>query len=122
MASVAFVIPRQEGKDDQAKELVAALTGERGNELHPRRVAHGFQRIKIWHQDVPMKIAIVYLEADDLEATFANMAADGHEQNQWVGKMIENISGRHPHEGDTRPASRLVLDWHPEKGHSTTHH
>jgi hypothetical protein len=36
--------------------------------------------------------------------------------------MVEYLSGHHPHKSDTRPFSRLVIDWHPEKGHSATHH
>jgi hypothetical protein len=121
MASVAFAIPRQEGSEDHSKELVEALTGERGKEVHSRRVQHGFSRIKVWHQDDP-QIAIVYIEADDLQAAFRAMAADEHEHNKWVSGMIEKISGRHPSDHATRPASRLVIDWHHEKGHSATHH
>src|SRR5205823_7705502 len=104
MGSVAFVIPRQEGKEDHSRELVAELTGSRGAAVHARRNEHGFSRIKVWHQDQPMKVAIVYLEADDLDGAIANMSSDPNEHNVWVSNMIESISGHHPHKADTRPA------------------
>ncbi|HLQ61273.1 MAG TPA: hypothetical protein VK131_05365 [Candidatus Acidoferrales bacterium] len=121
MASIAFAIPRREGSEDHSKELVQALTGERGDEVHKRRLQHGFDRIKVWHQDEP-RISIVYMEADDLQAAFRNVASDDHEQVKWVSDMIQKITGHHPTDHAGRPASRLVLDWHREKGHSATHH
>src|SRR5713226_3813810 len=94
MASIAFAIPRREGSEDHSKELVQALTGERGDEVHKRRLQHGFDRIKFWHQDEP-RISIVYMEADDLQAAFRNVASDDHEQVKWVSDMIQKITGHH---------------------------
>jgi hypothetical protein len=122
MPAIAFAVPRQEGSDDNAQKLLDELTGEAGEQLHHRRVAHGFRRIRIWHQDAPQNMTIVYLEADDLQKAMANMAADDHDHNQRMGDMIGSALGRHPTDHASRPKSRLVMDWHADKGHSRSHH
>ena len=122
MASIAFTIPREEGTGDHSKELVQALTeGEIGKSVHDRRRAHGFDRIKVWQQESP-RLTIVYLEAADLDAAIQALAADEHEHNRWVLEKIEKITGRNPKDHEGRPSTRLLVDWHAEKGHSATHH
>jgi hypothetical protein len=122
MPAIAFAIPRKKGKEETAKQLTQELLGGRGEDLHARRRAHGFKRIRVWEQDSPEMISIIYLEADDLDSALKQMAADEHEHNTWFAGMVEDVTGHHPHQADTRPASRLVIDWHHEKGHSGTHH
>ena len=76
MPVIAFAIPRKKGKEVTAKQLTEELIGGKGDSLHARRVSQGFKRIRVWEQDLPEAISTVYLEADDLNAAIAQMAAD----------------------------------------------
>lgn len=122
MGSIAFALPRTDDASDHSRELVEALThGDAGETVHNIRKQAGFERVKVWQQDSP-PTTIVYLEAPDVEAAIQSIASDDHEHNQWVLDKISKIIGRNPSDDSGRPNTRLVMDWHHEKGHSATHH
>lgn len=121
MPSIAFAVPVKEGGDVHRKELREAIIGEKGHKLHARRRGHGFRRFQVFYQPRPQPMMIIYAEADDIEAAFKNMMEDSHEDHMFWSDKVEQITGRHPQGGD-RPQSELMVDWHPEKGHSHTHH
>ncbi len=67
-------------------------------------------------------MTIVYLEAPGLQAAFKALAEEDQEHHKWALDKIAKISGRHPGDHSSRPNSKLLIDWHPEMGHSATHH
>ncbi len=93
MAAIAFAVPRPEGKDDASQKLIGELTGETGEQLHQRRRQHGFRRIRVWHQDTPQRLTIIYLEADDLQAVFAGLATSQVPFDHWFREHAREIHG-----------------------------
>jgi len=119
MPSIAFALPVRDAGNE--REFLAALTGEQGRGVHGAHREHGFRRIKVWRQEGPQAMDIVYLEADDLEAAMSAKAGAGDEHSTWLSSMVEGVTGHKPGAA-TRPKTRLLVDWHESKGHSTEHH
>ena len=121
MPSVAFALPVKSA--DKGKELMAALTGERSGAHHTTSGEHGFSRIKVFLQNTPHEMVVVYLEAPDLEAAIKSRMASDKGHDQFWSEMVAQVTGHAP--GATHKAglpSTLLMDWHASKGVSTSHH
>jgi hypothetical protein len=121
MPSIAFSLPIKSAEKGQ--EFMAALTGERAGEHHATSGQHGFSRIKVFRQHTPDERVVVYLEADDLEAAIKSRMSSDHGHDKFWADMVEQVTGHAP--GSTHAKglpSVLLMDWHPTKGVSTSHH
>jgi hypothetical protein len=123
MPSFALALPLKPGQEDLGKQFIEELTGSRSDHLHSQRQKHGFKRLQIFRQTKPTEMVIVYAETDDPHGSHSGRHADDHEFEAYFDEMVEKLTGHHlqrqigPH-----PPSELLLDWHPEKGVSKTHH
>lgn len=73
MASIAFVLPILPGKEDVDRETMERFaTGDESEAFARSQRSHGVTRHAVWHQETPNgTIAIVLLEADDIERALA---------------------------------------------------
>ena len=121
MAAYAWALPVKD--KERGMKLIEELTAERGSEHHGRTREHGFSRLKIFRQDSPQEMVIVYAEAPDVKGSLKSASAAANEFDKWLHDTVEKVTGHNM--GDLHrsgPMSQLLLDWHPEKGHSRTGH
>ena len=119
MPAIAMSLPVLPGKSDAMREFTKSFMTEHRDSHHAGAQAHGFKRIKIWHQHAPDERVILYFEADDLEQAFASHHGNEGEFDQFVKTMQQELTG---HSSFAGPPAELLVDWHEEKGHSATHH
>ena len=79
MQSIAFTAPLLPGKTATAREAMhSCMQGERKGAYDASRQRLGIARESVWIQQTPGgDFAIVYLEADDLQAVFVGRASIG---------------------------------------------
>lgn len=69
MAAYAFVLPILPGQEETDRRLFTALQGPRRAEYAAAWRQQGVTAERVWHQQTPEgTLAVVYLEADDLES------------------------------------------------------
>ena len=115
MGSLAFGWPFLPGKSEELARLSQEVL-ERGDAEHAVKSMHGLSRMKVFHQTGKHELAIVYYEADDIEAAMAEQLRTDHEHEDWLRSRLEEIldfADIHHHEG---VRSTLVFDWHREHG------
>jgi hypothetical protein len=95
MPSIAFAAPLLPGKTDADREaLQSCASGERQAEHQASRERHGITKEAVWLQQTPAgDFAVVYLEADDLEAAFAGMGSSQEPFDQWFREHVMNVHG-----------------------------
>jgi hypothetical protein len=118
MDAIAISLPVQPGKADVVREHVRKMMEDSREHHHNRAREHGFSRIKLFHQHTPDERVIVYLEAHDLLGAMQSAATSNDEFDVWMREMMQESTGTHA----VGPMSELMMDWHPEKGHSKKHH
>jgi hypothetical protein len=112
MPSIAFVAPILPGKTDQLREAAQshAPGGHRREAYEASRERHGIKRELSWLQPTPMgDLTIVYIEADDPEATFAGLASSQDPFDVWFRAQTREIHGVDIEDGV--PAPELLLDF-----------
>lgn len=123
MPSFALALPLKPGSEDLGRKFIDELTGDRHDHFHGQRQKHGFKRLQVFRQTKPNEMIIVYAEADDPGGSHSARHADDHEFEEYFDKMVEQLTGHHLQKDiGPEPPSELLLDWHPEKGASRTHH
>ena len=118
MDAIAISLPVKPGKSDAIREQTRRMMEESKQHHHARAREHGFSRIKIFHQHTPDERVIVYLEADDLLGAMQSTATSEDEFDVWMRQAMEDSTGTHA----VGPMSELIMDWHPDKGHSKKQH
>ncbi|HEY1728405.1 MAG TPA: hypothetical protein VGG22_08540 [Candidatus Baltobacteraceae bacterium] len=121
MSSIAFALPVASGKNGaDARKFVEALLHDESGHFKRRMLARGYKRFQVFHQQWPVELFVVYAESDDIHTTLK-----GHDEDddfeKWFDKQYEELTGHHP-ERVAAHISELVMDWHPTKGGSKTHH
>ena len=122
MGSLAFALPSKPGSEELGKKFVDDLIGTRSSAHHETSKAHGLTRIKIFRQTTPHDMIVVYLEGPNVGKSMAARAQGGGEFDVWFGEMVEKITGHHPTTHGNEPPAELLVDWHPEHGHSRDGH
>lgn len=85
MQSVAFVAPILPGKTEADRSAMQSVAhGERKAAYASSRERHGITREAVWIQQTPGgDAAVVYLEADDLQAAFAGIGSSQEPFDSW---------------------------------------
>lgn len=68
--------------------------GARKSEHQSSRERHGIRREAVWLQPTPAgDVAVVYLEADDLQTAFAGLGSSQEPFDRWFREMAREIHG-----------------------------
>jgi hypothetical protein len=111
MQSVAFVVPLLPGTEEEDRtEMNSCWRGDRMESHHEARAALGVTRESVWAQDTPGgKVAVVYLEAEDLGRAFQGMATSDHPFDAWFRAHCLKVHGLDLTQ--QFPPPELVLDY-----------
>jgi hypothetical protein len=95
MQSIAFAAPLLPGKTEADREALASVaSGERRADHEASRRRAGIKRESVWLQSTPAgDIAVVFLEADDLQAAFGALASSAEPFDQWFREHIHDVHG-----------------------------
>jgi hypothetical protein len=94
MPTVAFAAPYVPGGLDIDRAAMASIQNERKDAHHASRQRAGITREEVWIQPTPMgDLAIVVLEADDLEKAFATIATSNDPFDQWFRGTVQQAHG-----------------------------
>ncbi|QBR91488.1 hypothetical protein [Nocardioides euryhalodurans] len=111
MPSLAFAIPVLPGKTDADREAMGSCwRGERRAAYEDARRRAGVTKEAVWIQATPNgDLAVVYLEADDLEAAFNTIGESGEPFDQWFRDHVEDVHGISLADG--LPTPEPILDY-----------
>ena len=95
MASIAFVLPILPGKEDVDRTTLQGFaTGDEKDAFAASQRSHGIKRHAVWHQQTPDgAVAIVLLEADDIERALGGSAASQEPFDQRFREFIRDVHG-----------------------------
>lgn len=114
MPSVGFAIPVLPGKTDVDRDAMGSCwRGERRATYEDARRRAGVTKETVWIQTTPMgDLAVIYLEADDLEAAFGTIGGSGEPFDQWFRDHVRDVHGISLADG--MPIPELILDFDSE--------
>jgi hypothetical protein len=94
MPSIAFMVPIVPGKEDLDLSTMEEFAGSRKDEYEASRKRLGITRESVWHQETPVgKVAIVYIEADDVGGAMMGIATSQEEFDVWFRERMNEIHG-----------------------------
>jgi hypothetical protein len=95
MPTIAFAAPLLPGKTDADREALAACaTGDRRAEHEASRKRAGITREAVWIQSTPNgDVAVVMLEAPDIQAAMGAMATSEEPFDQWFREHVKDVHG-----------------------------
>ena len=112
MAAYAFMLPILPGQEELDRRVFAEVQGPRRAEYEAAWKEIGFQRERIWHQQTPQgTVAVVYLEADDLERAFSSIATSTNPFVVWWREQIQTIHGLDLTQPMPGPLNEQIHDW-----------
>lgn len=109
MAVVAMAMPVLPGKEQAWRDYVARLqSSEVRDEYQASRRALGMTRETVWSQRAPDGglVAVVMIEADDVDAVFGNLAAS---EDPFTGRFREFLSDVHGIDIASDPLPEVAL-------------
>ena len=111
MQAVAFVLPLLPGKTEtDRRAMISCWQGDRKADHQASRERHGITREAVWVQQTPGgDVAVVYLEAKDLEAAFEGMATSEEPFDRWFSEHVTDVHGINLEEGLAPPDQ--ILDF-----------
>ncbi len=112
MPAYGFMLPILAGQEEADRRMFAEIQG-------PRRAAYeaawrrlGLRTERTWHQQTPQgTVAVVYLEADDLERVFAGIATSDDPFVVWWRAQILAAHGVDLTQPLPGPPNEQVHDW-----------
>ena len=109
MQSVAFAVPILPGKTEtDLAAMEAVARGEQKAAHQSSRERHGIAREAVWLQQTPGgDLAVVYLEADDLQAAFAGIGSSQEPFDTWFREVVRDVHGIDLAEGFAPPQQML---------------
>lgn len=108
MPSIAFAAPLLPGKTQQDRESMSTVQGERKTAYEASRQRLGITREAVWLQQTPNgDLAIVYIEADDLQAAFAGLASSQDPFDVWFREHVREVHGINLEDGFPPPEQLL---------------
>jgi hypothetical protein len=111
MPTLAFVMPILPGKEKTDLEALERVsTGEERDAHVAARRSQGVTREAVWHQKTPDgTLAVVMLEADDLESVFRTLATSNEPFDRRFREFVQDVHGVDL-ANDPPPDVRLVSD------------
>jgi hypothetical protein len=113
MPSVAFAAPLLPGKTEQDRNDIRSCTtgGERQAAYEASRARHGITRESVWIQPTPAgDLAVVYIEADDVQAAFAALGSSQDPFDVWFREQVRGVHEINLEDGF--PPPEQILDFH----------
>jgi hypothetical protein len=109
--SIAFAAPLLPGKiDDDRAALAAMHSGDRAADHDGSRRRLGITREAVWLQSTPGgDVAVVLIEADDIEAVFGGLASSQEPYDVWFRAYVQEMHGIDLTEGF--PPPEMALDY-----------
>lgn len=107
----AFTVSLLPGKTEvDRREMTACWHGERKAEHDESRRRKGITRHSVWIQSTPAgDVAVVLMEADDLERAFAEIGSSQEPFDLWFRQHVLDVHGIDVADGMTPPEQ--VLDY-----------
>jgi hypothetical protein len=95
MASLAFLLPILPGKEETDIQMLERFTSGDDKEAFGQwHRSHGVRRHAVWHQKTPDgTVAIVLLEADDIEAALRGTATSDEPFDQQFRDFVKDVHG-----------------------------
>jgi hypothetical protein len=114
MPSIGFAAPLLPGTTGIDREAMRSCwTGERSAAYEDSRRRAGITRETTWLQSTPAgDVAVVVLEADDLQAALGMIATSEAPFDAWFREHLQRVHGFSPAEGF--PPPEMILDYHSE--------
>jgi hypothetical protein len=112
MPSVAFAAPLLPGKTEQDRNDMQSCGpgGERHAAYQASRVRNGITRECVWTQPTPGgDVAVVYIEADDLQAAFTGLGSSQDPFDVWFRDHVRDVHGMNLEDGF--PPPEQILDF-----------
>src|SRR5262245_32633570 len=111
MPSIGFVAPLlPEMTQTDRDAMTSCWHGERQAAYEDARRRAGITRESTWIQSTPMgDLAVVYIEADDLEAAFATIGGSDEPFDRWFRDHVRRVHGIALEDGF--PPPELILDY-----------
>ena len=111
MPAVGFVLPVLPGKADVDRAaMTSCWRGERTAAHQDARRRAGITREAVWIQSTPDgDMAVVYIEADDLEAAFKTVATSDEPFDRWFRDHVRDVHGIALEQGFAPPEQ--ILDF-----------
>lgn len=112
MARIAFAAPLLPGKTEVDRAAMASCrTGERKDAYEASRQRAGITSEAVWIQSTPLgDLAVVLLEADDLERAFQALATSDDPFDRWFRDLLREAHGISLEEGMSLPEQVLQFD------------
>ena len=119
MQSIGFIAPLLPGKTDTDRTaMVSCWKGERKEDYQDSRRRLGITRESIFIQATTTgDVAVVYLEADDVEAAFKGMATSDEPFDRWFRDHVREVHGLNVEDGF--PPPEQVMDYRETGGTSS---
>ena len=111
MQTIGFIVPLLPGKTEADRAaMISCWRGERREAYEASRRRLAITREAIYVQSTPIgDVAVVYWEADDVEAAFKGMATSDEAHNVWFRDHVREVHGINVEDGF--PPPEQVLDY-----------
>jgi hypothetical protein len=111
MQTIGFIAPLLPGKTETDRAaMISCWRGDRQEAYAASRRRLGITREAVFIQDTPAgDVAVVYLEADDVEAAFKGMATSDDPFDQWFRDHLRDVHGFNIEDGF--PPPEQVMDF-----------
>jgi hypothetical protein len=112
MPTIAFAAPLLPGMTQVDRDVMTSFqSGERKTDYEDARRRAGITREQVWIQTTPAgDMAIVYLEADDLDAALTTLGKSDEPFDQWFRNHLQQVHGFSL--ANDFHAPQQVLDFH----------
>ncbi len=112
MHSIAYAAALPPGRIDASRQALASCQfGARKEAYQDSRRRAGIVREAVWLQPAAVgALAVVYLEADDLEAAFRMIATSPESFDRWFRAHLHEVHSIAGHEGFTASMPSLDFD------------
>ena len=111
MAAFAFILPILPGKEETDAQMFERFKSTEKGAFEAWHRSHGVRRHAVWHQQTPDgTVAIVLLEADDIEAALRGTATSDEPFAQQFRDSVKDVHGVDLAK-DPPPEVVQVIDW-----------
>jgi hypothetical protein len=108
-----FAVPVLPGMSDRFRQVLAEILGSRRAEYDASRARLGIGSEQLWLQETPQgTLAVVYLEAGDVERAFSGIATSADPFDVWWRREIEAIYGLELTQSQDGPLNEHGFDFH----------
>ena len=112
MTAYGFMIPILPGQEEPYRQFLADLQGLRRAEYETTWQHLGMRTNRIWLQPTPQgSVAIVYLEADDMDRVFTEIATSDAPFLGWWRAQVLAIHGVDFSQPLPAPPNEQLFDW-----------